>query len=90
VLSIQDTIRESGIPSGLEIRGGVITFFTPYMIDESDDMKNAADSIRVKCEFGSNVIDESDVQSLKHFEPRVSTLLGISISEDFEKCRINL
>jgi hypothetical protein len=27
--SIQDMIRESGIPSGLEI-GGVITFCTPY------------------------------------------------------------
>jgi hypothetical protein len=30
------------------------------MIDSSDDPTNASDSIRVKCEFDSNVIDESD------------------------------
>jgi hypothetical protein len=29
-------------------------------IDSSDDHENANDSIRVKCEFDSNVIDESD------------------------------
>jgi hypothetical protein len=29
-------------------------------IDSSDENENASDSIRVKCEFDSNVIDESD------------------------------
>jgi hypothetical protein len=35
VLSIQDMITESGIPSGLEIGGGVITFCTPYILTDS-------------------------------------------------------
>jgi hypothetical protein len=30
-------------------------------IDSSDDPRNASDSIRVKCEFDSNVIDESEL-----------------------------
>jgi hypothetical protein len=29
-------------------------------IDLSDEVENASDSIRVKCEFDSNLIDESD------------------------------
>jgi hypothetical protein len=37
------------------------------------------DSIRVKCEFDSNVIDESDSQYEKHFDPRISTFLGIKM-----------
>jgi hypothetical protein len=48
-------------------------------IDRSDDNENASDSIRVKCEFDSNVIDESDSQDKKYFDPRISTLLGIKI-----------
>jgi hypothetical protein len=32
-------------------------------IDLSDEDENAAHSIRVKCEFDSNVIDESDRQT---------------------------
>jgi hypothetical protein len=40
-------------------------------------MKNATDSIRIKCEFYSNVTDESDLQNKKHFDPRISTLRGI-------------
>jgi hypothetical protein len=39
----------------------------------------ASDSIRVKREFDSNVIDESDLQDEKHFEQRISTFLGIKI-----------
>jgi hypothetical protein len=35
--------------------------------------------IRVNREFDSNVIDESDSQSEKHDESRISTLLGIKI-----------
>jgi hypothetical protein len=48
-------------------------------IDSSDEFENASDSIRVKCEFDSNVIDESDSQEKKHAHPRISTLLGIII-----------
>jgi hypothetical protein len=31
-------------------------------IDLSDEYENTSDSIRIKCEFDSNVIDESDLQ----------------------------
>jgi hypothetical protein len=48
-------------------------------IDGSDDLEKASDSIRIKCEFDSNVIDESDSQPEKHFDPRISTLRGIMI-----------
>jgi hypothetical protein len=48
-------------------------------IEWSDENENAPDSIRVKCEFDSNVIDESDLQYEKHFDPRISTLFGIKI-----------
>jgi hypothetical protein len=37
-----------------------ISTFRGIMIDESDDPENADDSICVKCESDSNVIDESD------------------------------
>jgi hypothetical protein len=36
------------------------------------------------------VIDESDLQREKHFDPRISICLAISISDDFEKSPINL
>jgi hypothetical protein len=42
------------------------------MIDSSDENENASDSIRVKCEFDSNVIDESDLHPEKHFDPTIS------------------
>jgi hypothetical protein len=47
---------------------------------------NASHSIRVKCEFDSNVIGESDLQNEKRFNPPISTLLGIKIdwSDDRE------
>jgi hypothetical protein len=48
-------------------------------IDSSDDFENAPDSIRVKCEFDSNVIDESDLQYEKQDDPTISTFLGIKI-----------
>jgi hypothetical protein len=35
--------------------------------------------MRVKCEFDSNVIDESFPQREKHPDPRTSTFLGIKI-----------
>jgi hypothetical protein len=42
-------------------------------IDSSDENENenASDSIRVKCEFDSNEIDESDSQYEKHLEQRI-------------------
>jgi hypothetical protein len=42
-------------------------------------LKNASDPIRVKHEFDSNETDENDLQDEKHFDPRISTLLGIKI-----------
>jgi hypothetical protein len=49
-------------------------------IDSSDEHENAHDSIRVKCEFDSNVIDESELQEKKQPEPRTSTLFGIKMN----------
>jgi hypothetical protein len=48
-------------------------------IDSSDDDLNASDSIRIKCEFDSNVINESRSHSEKQDDPRISTLFGIKI-----------
>jgi hypothetical protein len=48
-------------------------------IDGSDDHENVFDSICVRREFDSNVIDKSDSQYEKHFDSRISTLLGIKI-----------
>jgi hypothetical protein len=48
-------------------------------MNSSDECRNASDSIRVKCEFDSNMIDESEKQYEKHFDSRISTLLGIKI-----------
>jgi hypothetical protein len=56
-----------------------ISTFLGIKIDWSDENENASDSIRVKCEFDSNVIDESDSQFEKHCDPRISTFLGIKI-----------
>jgi hypothetical protein len=39
-----------------------ISTFLGIKIDGSDEDKNTFDSIRVNCEFDSNVIDESDLQ----------------------------
>jgi hypothetical protein len=55
------------------------------MIDLSDEYENASDSIRVKHQFDSNVIDESDSQFEKQNDPKMSILLAISISDDVEK-----
>jgi hypothetical protein len=53
-------------------------------MESSDENENASDSIRVKCEFDSNVIDECDSQYEKHFEQRISTLRGIKIDSSDE------
>jgi hypothetical protein len=36
------------------------------------------------------MIDESDIQFEKQFDPRISTFRPISIADDVEKLRINL
>jgi hypothetical protein len=59
--------------------------FRGIKIDSSDGDENASDSIRIKCEFDSNVIDESEEQFEKHFDPKISISLPISINDDFEK-----
>jgi hypothetical protein len=48
-------------------------------MDVRNEDENASDSIRVNREFDSNEIDESDLQYEKHFDPKISTLLGINI-----------
>jgi hypothetical protein len=47
------------------------------MIDLSDEHENASLSIRFKCEFDSNVSDESDKQYEKQSDPRISISEGI-------------
>jgi hypothetical protein len=53
--------------------------FCGITIDLSDEYENANDSIHVKSEFDSNVIDESEKQNEKQYDPRISTFLGINI-----------
>jgi hypothetical protein len=54
--------------------------FRGITIDWSYEYENAYDSIRVKCEFDSNVIDESELHLEKQHDPRISTLFGIKIN----------
>jgi hypothetical protein len=54
-------------------------------IDLSADLLNASDSIRVKCESDTNLIDKSDLQDEKHLDPRIVILLGISTSDDCKR-----
>jgi hypothetical protein len=69
--------------------------FRRITIDWSDEDENvdvnANDSIRVNCEFDLNVINESDLQYEKQFDPRISTLLGTKIdwSDDDENADVN-
>jgi hypothetical protein len=55
-------------------------------IDRSDtsENENASDSMRIKCEFDSNVIDERYLQCDRHVEPRISTLLGMKMDRSNE------
>jgi hypothetical protein len=71
-------------------RDSTISTFLGIKIDRSDEDENASDSIRVNCEFNSNVIDESEEHNAKQFDPRISILFAISTSDDFETFRINL
>jgi hypothetical protein len=58
--------------------------FRGIIIAGSDESENASGSIRVKCEFDSNVMDEIDSQYEKQFDPRISTLRGITIDRSDE------
>jgi hypothetical protein len=53
--------------------------FRGITIDRSVEYPNAANSIRVKSEFDSNVIDEREKQQKKLRGPRISKFLGIKI-----------
>jgi hypothetical protein len=53
-------------------------------------VKNANDSIRVKCEPDSNAIDESALQNEKEFDPTISIFIPISMTDDVQQFRINL
>jgi hypothetical protein len=66
-----------------------ISTFPGIKIDPIDEDKNVDDSIRVKREFDSNVIDESDLQFEKQFDPRISTFLGIKIDSSDEDRNAN-
>jgi hypothetical protein len=54
-----------------------ISTFLGIKIDSSDDSENVSDSIRVKCEFDSTVINKSDIQHEKQDEPTISIFLPI-------------
>jgi hypothetical protein len=45
---------------------------------------------RLQIQFVSNVIDESDSQHEKQFDPRISIFPPISIADDSQKFRISL
>jgi hypothetical protein len=48
-------------------------------VRDRQDPFNRFDSIRFRCEFDSNEIDESELQRSKHDDPRISTFPGIEI-----------
>jgi hypothetical protein len=64
--------------------------FQGITIECSDEDENAYDLIRVKCQFDSNLVDESDSQNEKLFDPTISIFRPMSIDDDFQKFRINL
>jgi hypothetical protein len=78
-ISFPDSIEIDDNFTSINAEPSMNSTFRGITIDSSDDSINAPDSIRVKCEFDSNVIDESDLHFEKQFDPRISTLLGITI-----------
>jgi hypothetical protein len=50
------------------------------VIDSTEELSNAFDSICAKSESGSNGINESDLQSNKHSEHKIWTWRGIAIN----------
>jgi hypothetical protein len=73
-------IDESDLPYDKQFDPRISTL-RGIRIDWSHENENAADLIRVKCEFDSNLIDEIDSQPKKQPDPRISTFYGIKIIE---------
>jgi hypothetical protein len=71
-------IDESDSQCEKQLDPRIPTFFG-IKIDWSDEDENTPDSIRIKCEFDSNVINESQLQNENHPDLRISTLRGIKI-----------
>jgi hypothetical protein len=59
-------------------------------MDLSLEYENALDSIGINRDRDSNEIDESDSQSEKHAEQRISISLGMVTCDDIEKSQIKL
>jgi hypothetical protein len=78
-ISFPDSIEIDGNVTPINAEPSMNSTFRGITIDSSDEYENASDSIRVKCEFDSNVIDQSDLQFEKHLDSRISTFLGITI-----------
>jgi hypothetical protein len=78
-ISFPDSIEIDDKVTPINAEPSMNSTFRGITIDGSDEYANASNSIRVKRESDSNVIDESDSQDEKHFEPRISTFLGIKI-----------
>jgi hypothetical protein len=57
---------------------GITIDIKPLSLNASSGM-TWSPTLEFNCEFDSNVIDESDLQYEKHFDSRISTLLGIKI-----------
>jgi hypothetical protein len=55
----------------------------------SDEHRKSFDLIRRNCEFDSNSIDKSDLQSEKHEEPRSETWHRIKIELSFDDKNTN-
>jgi hypothetical protein len=58
-------------------------------IDLSENHLNGSDSNRVNREFVSNEIDEKDLRPRKYDDPRILTVLLISIDDDNETTNRN-
>jgi predicted GTPase len=78
-ISFPDSIEIDNSVTRIKAEPSMNSTLRGITIDRSDEYENASDSIRAKCEFDSNVIDESDLQYEKQFDPRISTFLGIKI-----------
>jgi hypothetical protein len=79
-IAIDDKVTPRNAEPSMNWTFGGITIVCSF------ENENASDSILVKCEFDSNVIDENDLQFEKHCDPRISTFLEIKIdwSDEYE------
>jgi hypothetical protein len=64
--------------STMRIVAGITIDTKPLPLNASSGMTLSL-RLGVNCEFDSNVTDENEPQPEKHHEPRISTLLGITI-----------